>query len=332
MADGRSTSIDVLKAFAALLIINSHLEPFHVRPWMAADGLLGNTIFFFTTGFTLAGSLRRNPSQTLSRFLWIRLLRLYPAFWLVIMLAPPMPLNLSTPKAWGMTLLYPTPFTFIEIVVPIYPFFFFLLRSKFASGLLGMIAGLGIGLGCAIGYLKLTASGGSGIDWSTLGNAAWMAHFGGAMLLGAWFALRGEVDTSLRQPSKIAVWCFAAYLGYAALRIMALSAMSERLGPTMQSLAILSMPMTVAVIVSLMLLLDSHASSSWLRGRLITAVVAFLAAHTWETYLLHEGIVQWKFVSSAPYPIGLILVFALTFLMAPLLRRVSTFPFQKARR
>src|SRR4051794_14227820 len=110
MSSTRSIGIDTLKAAAALLIINSHLERMYQRPWMAADGMLGNTIFFFTTGITLAGSLKRRPDEAFGQFLWKRLSRLYPALWIALLLVPPLPMHFSPVRPFVRDFLYPTPF------------------------------------------------------------------------------------------------------------------------------------------------------------------------------------------------------------------------------
>ena len=332
MTTGRSKSIDVLKAVAALLIINSHLEALHLRPWMAADGLLGNTIFFFTTGFTLASSLRRNPSQTLTKFLWNRFSRLYPAVWLVMILLPPLPFSWTSWDAWRIVMVYPTQFTFVRTIIPLYPVFYFLIRSNPGSLKLGIIALVSMAAGCVMAWWRVVAMVQPGVAWSELGSGAWFPHFGGAMLLGAYVALRPNGKNAEHAPLRTVIHCLLGCCVYLTLRIMALSSLSDGLGHLVQSLAVLSMPVTAFVILTVMQLFESPASLRLQSVSALAAIITFLSAHTWETYLLHVGIARLPFVSSAPYPLALIFVFALTLVLAPLLRRISTLPFKKARR
>ena len=170
MPRGRLNEIDVLKSFAALLIINSHLEMFHLRPWMSADGMLGNTLFFFTTGFTLTGSLRRNPSQSMAAFLWKMLVRLYPGLWIVTLLMPALPFDSSSRGELFAVLLYPTEFTFVQFIVPMYPVLYVIVRLRIEANKLGMLAGALVGIGCLMGWLNLAAWPGPGIPWSDLGG------------------------------------------------------------------------------------------------------------------------------------------------------------------
>lgn len=331
MATERSNGIDVMKALAALLIINSHLESFHSRSWMAADGLLGNSIFFFTTGYTLAGSLRRDPSQSLWSFLWKRLSRLYPGVWIVMFLLPPEPTQWSWAEAPGL-ILYPTLFTFVHVIVPAYPMYYYLLRSRCMSRHLATIAVLLIGSGCVTGWLHTSQADSTSVAWSGLGSVAWTPHFWGTMLLGGWVAQKSRAPGSRPSSGMLILLSVLAYGIYIGLRVMALGAMSARVGHQIQSLAVLAMPMALVVIVTWLSLLEAGGLSRLLRLPWIAGTVAFLAAHSWETYLVHEGIARWHFVSTAVWPLGLVLVFVLTFALAPVLRMITSRSLQASNR
>lgn len=74
-------SIHLLRAFAALLIINSHSDKLFPSGFsgLATGGSIGNAIFLFTSGYTLSLGLRKNYSEYLP---WLkkRIVRLYPSF------------------------------------------------------------------------------------------------------------------------------------------------------------------------------------------------------------------------------------------------------------
>jgi peptidoglycan/LPS O-acetylase OafA/YrhL len=57
----RNISIDILRFFAILLITNSHMEIMYVKfPILATGGVIGNSLFFFCSGFTLfSGRMER---------------------------------------------------------------------------------------------------------------------------------------------------------------------------------------------------------------------------------------------------------------------------------
>ncbi len=53
-------------------------------PWQTVYGLHGITLFFMISGFVIYMSLRGKPS--IKRFAWSRFCRLYPAYWLALLL------------------------------------------------------------------------------------------------------------------------------------------------------------------------------------------------------------------------------------------------------
>jgi hypothetical protein len=330
MPRGRLNEFDVLKAFAALLIINSHLEMFHLRPWLSVDGMLGNTLFFFTTGFTLTSSLRRNPSQSMAAFLWKRLSRLYPALWIVTLLVPSNPVDWSSPESVFAALVYPTQFTFVRLIVPMYPVLYVIVRLRIEANKLGMLAGTLVGFGCLMGWLNLAAWPGPGIPWSDLGDSAWLPHFGGALLMGAWWSERAATLSDPAHSFRTVMACIFSCFVYAAFRIMALPLLAAQLGMELQRLAVLSLPTTLMVCLSLTRTVSLLAPTRLPHWQAASAIIAFLAAHSWETYLLHVGVAHWPFVSIMPYPMPLILTFLITFCLAPLLKSMTNFDVLRA--
>jgi peptidoglycan/LPS O-acetylase OafA/YrhL len=82
----RPTDTNLLRAVAAILISNSHLEPLYKpRSWMAGDGLLGMLMFFFLSGFGISLASR---SRVKGFFPWMgrRIMRIYPAVILSILI------------------------------------------------------------------------------------------------------------------------------------------------------------------------------------------------------------------------------------------------------
>ena len=54
MNNDRIIAIDILKVFAVLLVINSHMEVcYHPYEMLATGGAIGDALFFFCSGFTL---------------------------------------------------------------------------------------------------------------------------------------------------------------------------------------------------------------------------------------------------------------------------------------
>lgn len=282
--------------------------------------MLGNTLFFFTTGFTLAGSLQRHPAQTLAKFLWHRSSRLYPALWITMILLPPQVVGWSDPRNWIGIMLYPTCFSFVLTIMPLYPVFFLLMRSNLKGIEMKILALSLVALGCFTAWWRTAFIGDGGLPWSEFGLMAWVPHFGGSMLLGGCLALRNRGLAVWRSTSVIVGGCVALFCIYLALRVMALSVTSATLGIGVRRLAVLSMPMALILILSMKALLETPVVEKFVSRGWAFVIISFLAAHSWETYLLHVGVSKWSFVTAQPSPASLLLVFILTLLLAPLLR------------
>ena len=79
----KDSSINALKAIAAILITNSHMGPLYTRfDSLATGAAIGNSLFFFVSGFTLAASCNRDFTDWYQR----RLSRILPPIfaWAII--------------------------------------------------------------------------------------------------------------------------------------------------------------------------------------------------------------------------------------------------------
>lgn len=313
--------IDVLKAFAALLIINSHLEQFYPRSFLAADGMLGHTIFFFTHGYTLAGSMERRPGQGLLAFLWNRLIRLYPALWVVVALLPAHSIDWGGLKGWVDALLYPTHYTFIHIVVPAYPLFYLVRHVSGTGNVIGCLGVALVMLAFAFAVHAELAVLSVGVAWSTFGGVTWGLHLFGAMLLGAWKAGKDEM-TSSSSPSRPLVLLIILWICYVTLRLLALPAISVLGGGWTDGLSVGAMPVCVGVCFLSLCTLERFRNAALLRAPLPSSIIAFLSNHSWETYLIHNGVACLALVGSFIFPWNVMAVFAITLLAAPLLHYV----------
>lgn len=322
MSQRNSHGINVLKAAAALLIINSHLEAFYSRPYLSADGLLGNTIFFFTTGFTMAGSLDLRPAERLPAFLWKRLSRLYPAVWIVMLLLPSHPVPWGQPSGIFHAFGYPTYFTFVAVVLPMYPVYFLVWRWNAGwryCSLVGWFT-LAVATGLAMRAEWLEAR--PGVVWSTL-SVPLNFHFFGAMLIGGHVA-RTATGVGLSRHIGRDVMTFAGLaVAYMVLRLLAVPAFSAQAGGIADYAALGSLALSVCLAISVVRLVDG-CQKGLLRSRPVAVAIAWLAAHTWETYLLHYGVSQFGWIKTLTAPWSIFAVFAVTLMLAPLLKRLTS--------
>lgn len=131
----RQTDTTLMLFLATVLITLSHLDPFVPDPRITTGGAIGNSLFFFLSGYGLAMSLNATGSDasmpSLLAYLRKRLLRLYPA---VLIVAGAMLLagriDITGIADFAAVFLWPTPFWFISAVVVFYIPVFYLARLK----------------------------------------------------------------------------------------------------------------------------------------------------------------------------------------------------------
>jgi peptidoglycan/LPS O-acetylase OafA/YrhL len=318
-----SIEVNTLKAIASLLIINSHLEHLYPKPWMALDGLLGNTLFFFTTGFTLSGSLSRTSAPSFLRFLFQRLIRMYPALWIVVLAFHWASLDFASVPSLINLLIYPTSFSFVAAIVPLYPLFYFLLRLTRRPTLVP-IAGLTfVALSYAFATSFIHQMGPVPVRWNELGILTFSPYFFGAMILGATFqrAHPPKVRISHLQMLLLFTLLISSYFF---LRFAASSAAPYAVSTTLRPLLSLSLPLCITAIICGYLMLSHFPKLNFTAFPPLASAIRFLSKYSWETYLLHLAISHWAFIKACSFPFNVLAVFFVTFCFAPLLDKFSS--------
>ena len=311
----------MLKAGAALLIINSHLESFYTPSYLAADGLLGNTIFFFTTGFTLAGSLAHRPGQSMQEFLWKRISRLYPTMWIVVLLLPTHAVPWTDARGVFQAFVYTTHYSFMAIVLPLYPLFFLVHRFSASRNRDGILGWLLVSL-ATIWAMRIDWIGGlPGVAWSQLGGPLSL-HFFAAMLLGGNLQRQMELSASSMRMKRPFLKLAGLGLTYGLFRALAVPVFAARAGWLADYAAMGSIVATLLICIAFIKLVDNAKHPGWRSGPVV-GVTVFLAMHTWETYLLHTGVAKLPWVVNLGGGWGVLAIFAITLLLAPLLRYAS---------
>lgn len=131
----RQTDTTLMLFLATVLITLSHLDPFVPDPRITTGGAIGNSLFFFLSGYGLAMSLNATgldaSMPSLLDYLRKRLLRLYPA---VLIVACAMlvagRIGITGISDFVSVFLWPTPFWFVSAVVVFYIPVFYLARLK----------------------------------------------------------------------------------------------------------------------------------------------------------------------------------------------------------
>ena len=115
----RGNDFDALRLVAALMVVVGHGAVLLGEPAPRLLGLpvhsLGVSVFFCVSGFLIAGSMERAPSA--GRFLWHRVLRIFPALIVVVALSMlvlgplvtslPVGAYISSPQTWAYALNVP---------------------------------------------------------------------------------------------------------------------------------------------------------------------------------------------------------------------------------
>lgn len=94
---GRIGAIDALRGIAAAMVMLAHLMPaadasalgpvFRALNWVFQQGQTGVLLFFLISGYVVPSSLLGHPDKHLRRFVISRVCRLYPAYWISVLLA-----------------------------------------------------------------------------------------------------------------------------------------------------------------------------------------------------------------------------------------------------
>lgn len=306
---GRAIDTSLILAISAWVIFNSHLEVLYPLRWLAADGLLGNSMFFMVSGYGIHTSLSARP-QSATEFAYRRFLRLYPAVVIavlirsVILWVPPF-------DGWMASLgryLWPTPFTYVQIVVPLYfvSFLFWKVASVHFSRLLGVV--------CSLTYLI-------GFSWDlarhrpgaalVLGGVSWVVSAG---FFGLAFA-SGAAISNLRAGARftrvrVAVICVlvVVYVGFKYTMVV--------LGRGAVAYPLLH-ALTLAVCGLTLLTFGDPIVPRRIAG--IPGLGAFLVASgklSLEIYVIHAVLLHWVGWARLPFPVSILALAAVTFVSA----------------
>ena len=126
-----SKSLELIKAFAIILIVNSHLDWLWGSKFIAAGGSLGNSLFFIVSGIGLAIGSRRHPRMGFLSWYSRRIRRIYPSAWTVSLIGIMLSVDtfqIQSLRRLIIIFLYPTAFWFITAILLLYIPGYFVLR------------------------------------------------------------------------------------------------------------------------------------------------------------------------------------------------------------
>ncbi len=298
-------------AIATLLILNSHLEAFYPRPWLAADGLMGINMFYCLSGYRIASG--KSIDSGFWTFVGQRAVRIYPALWLILIVD-----GLIRGFNGGMSstvarYVWPTDFTYLYCILPFYLVLFVLNRLLGrASTAFGWVLVLTL-----IGWVAVVFS--SPVTPHSFGDVSkliFVFYYFSAFMTGAVVA-RGGFAERHRCP-----WWLPALLvpGYF------LTKMWVVFGRHWGAYALVHL-LGALIALSVCWFCADKGRFQWLRANsLCSAVVGFLSEHSFEIYLSHLMILGWYPIYRLDFPVGLLAIFALAMLAAWGLKKATKMP------
>ena len=301
---------------AAWLIFNSHLEAFYPIPWLAADGLLGNSLFFVISGLGIFSSLNKRH-QSFGDYFSRRLWRLYPAVLIVLAIQSfyVSPFNDHSLLEISKVLIWPTPFTYVAVIIPMYLLAFAAQRfwPKYAALLLGSLcfATYIFGYAQSIDYFPA----GTKLTIGILPWAVSYGYFGCAFALGGVLAIGDKPAQS--KPGLFLLMIFLVIVYVAIKYLMVVRGMAAIAYPTLHLIVLAICLLTLKTL--------------WSERRVNTAfswpvLGTFLRASgklSLEIYLVHAVLLHIAFFASIVFPLNIIVFAIVTFLLAQILAQLT---------
>lgn len=130
--------INLIKAIASCLVANSHFDGIWPISALATGGSLGNCLFFAASGFLL-GSIK----QDFIPWYLKKLVRIYPAIWIITTISLFFRNNLSLGGLLG-EYFFSSHYWFLQALIVLYIPFYFVMRGKLKEKLPFVIAGVSV--------------------------------------------------------------------------------------------------------------------------------------------------------------------------------------------
>jgi len=316
-AEGRIDTT-IVRAIAALVVVNSHLEHFYPVRWLAADGLLGNSLFFLLAGYGLVRSAERGL-QPFPKWYWRRVLRIYPA---LLIAGPVFALGIErqylvwTPLQALHELVWPTGFSFIEIIMPFYVLMYPMLAARRRWV---YIAAIGV---AAVVYVVAYAHDiralpaneplelGARTKW--VHDPAYFAVFA----LGGWLGWsRRSFSRSFTLRAQAAIAVALVYFGakYAMVR-----------GHGVRAYAVLHLLVFALCYFLFVTLSDRRVVAAARSVRPLWWLLALVGGLTLEIYLVHSYVVAFDWLARLPFPLNQALFWPMMLAFAFLLGKAAT--------
>lgn len=297
-----------VQAIATVLIANSHLEAYYPWSWMAADGLLGNSLFFFLAGLGLSRSWLRQP-RSFGDFYLRRLLRIYPSLWCVCLI-----FDLGLLRAWHTwsvgeyfwRFLFPGDYNFIQVILVICVPFYLLLKIRKPKAL--EICFYFFLLGFTILALNVVRTVElSRLPLGSLDTKMWWVFFFVVMLLGGLCGLRPDWEKSVSF-RRSAIGFGVGFAVYVVAKFAMVKGIKLPGGMSSANFFIILLLLTLVMVLMLVQAVVSPEFQKWLAAHpWIHQATVILGELTLEIYLVHAFLAHWERLAAVRFPFNLVL-------------------------
>ncbi len=310
--------ITVLKALAAIVIINSHFDSLYLIKALATGGAIGNALFFCVSGFLLYPI-----KKEMSEWIFPKLLRLY------ISTIPFVIISLLTTKKGTLQemgiikcFLWPTTYWFVGTIILFYVLYYFLRNVKTNKEFVVLFISLGVFY--FLYYIFLLDTSDWVIETSGLNSLAGffkLIYYFFIMMLGKWIRLNED-----KAFNKTKIYAALAVLSFVSIYLMKW-AMNKK--PVLFHLQFLNqVSIIVFTFFVFFTLLSVEKKSNFLspEGH-IYKILMFLGNHTLEMYLTQFVIIY--FCERLVFPFNVVIALVLIIISAYVVKLLTNLVTEK---
>lgn len=289
-------SIFLLKCLAVLLVLNSHLDAIYPVPALATGGALGNTLFFFVSGYTWASGVNKKPFTE-----WYKgkLSRIYiPTIITNVVYIILFGIDNAKPIADLFRIfVFPNKSWFCGVLLLFSVFYYYIARGNKKAIIGSMIT-------CAIVYFVWYVA---VLDYSvysveslTRGGLCRYTYYAICMLFGLYF--RRFIKVTENRCGVYAVFSFLFVIAfYFDKYLMTKNNLSMKLQFLNQLLTLAAVVAVVCLILGSEQKLSSHSA--------VIKPISIIADYSWEIYLTQTIIIPK--IQGIPFPVNFLIILVL---------------------
>lgn len=315
--------LDLLRAIAIVLVVNSHLDSLYPIPQLGTGGVFGNELFFFISGYGLYLGYQASR-EAMGGWLKRRLTRVYePLIIVATFLVLVGDAHIRTLADFVFLYIIPLQFWFLPVIVACYvPIHLIMAKMETKRAYAWLFGGL------ALAYILLFAIFAQKTLWLTEDYSVQtevtlplrIIFYFGTMVMGV-YAAKFHADT--RGKLSDLLWLMVSIAGFYAFvgSLGRVTPFELQIVDRIPALAFLVFAFRFARYRPLEQFVANH----------LGGLVTLLAATALQIYLLHDFVLRQDFLKAMPFPANLIVFGLATLLLAILFEKISFKPQAKAR-